>query len=79
MQLVLQTAFTPPGVVYDSDVPSTGQGWIQSIVNPVVAVQQSGVTLYSTGSFYPDNSTENILLAMGILFGIGYGAYKLLR
>lgn len=80
MQLLLQTAFSSPSVVYDSDAPSTGEpSAIKKFLAPVVQVKQGDMTLYKTEEFYPDNSTMNILIAVAILAGIGYGAYRLLR
>lgn len=79
MILQAQTIFNPPMTIYDSDAPDTGPSLLKKILNPVIQVQQGNFTLYKTGDFYDDNSTTNILLALGILAGIGYGAYRLLK
>jgi len=79
MQVVVQTVLNPPMVVYDSAVPSSGQGLLSSLLQPVVAVEQGGIPLYATGQFYPDNSTLYIIGLLVLLGAVGYGIYQLTR
>lgn len=79
MILQAQTIFNAPMTIYDSDAPDTGPSFLKKLLNPVIQVQQGSLTLYKTGDFYEDNSDANIMLALGVLAGIGYGAYRLLK
>lgn len=83
MQILLQTRYNAPKIVYDSEVPvEPGPGafdFAKSFLQPVIQVKQGNLTVYSSGAFYEDKSTENIIRTLGLLFGIGLTAYRLLK
>lgn len=79
MIVQLQTIFNAPLTIYDSEAPDTGPSFLKTFFHPVVQVQQGNITLYKTEEFYQDNSMTNILIALSVLLGIGYGAARLLK
>lgn len=75
-QVLMQTNFTNPAVVYDSDAPAqpaTGIDWsniFTSVVNPVIQVEANGVPLYKTGDWYTPQG-QWWLLGLGAVMLIG--------
>ena len=87
MIVSLQTRFSKPQVLFDTNAPasqSQSSGFGKAIVGllrPYVVVKEGSYTMYEYGKPYPDESLKYQFVAgvfgLGLLAGLGAGVYKI--